>query len=126
VDGATLEGVNLIRQAVLSHFASHFQASNVARPGVENLEFKRLNLVECGNLNKPFVETEVKAAVWECDSFKSPGSDGINFGFFKDLWAELKGDVLRSVSEFHRNGKLTKGIIQLLSLSYRKWTTPNA
>ncbi|CAJ2667239.1 unnamed protein product [Trifolium pratense] len=80
------------------------------RPGVENLQFKRLNHIECCSLIKPFTEAEVKSAVWDCDSYKSPGPDGINFGFFKDFWTELRGDVMRFISDFHRNGKLTKGI----------------
>ncbi|GAU51099.1 hypothetical protein TSUD_411800 [Trifolium subterraneum] len=83
VDDVTLEGVTPIRQAVFLHFASHFKATNVERPGVDNLRFK---------------------------SYKSPGPDSIYFGFIKDFWAELRGDVMRFISEFHRNGKLTKGI----------------
>jgi hypothetical protein len=110
VDGVTLEGVNAVRQAVFSHFEAHFKASSADRPGVDNLVFKRLNLTECGSLTRPFLEEEVKAAVWDCDSFKIPGPDGVNFGFFKEFWVELKEDVLRFVSEFHRNGKLTKGL----------------
>ncbi|CAJ2644440.1 unnamed protein product [Trifolium pratense] len=110
VDGVMLEGVNPIRQAVFSHFESHFQAPNVERPGVDDLQFKRLNPVEIGGLTKPFSEAEVKLAVWDCDSYKSPGPDGINFGFIKDFWAELRGDVMRFISDFHRNGRLTKGI----------------
>jgi hypothetical protein len=34
----------------------------------------------------------------------------VNFGFFKDFWEDLKGDVMRFLSEFHRNRKLTKGL----------------
>ncbi|GAU10072.1 hypothetical protein TSUD_421240, partial [Trifolium subterraneum] len=109
-DGVSIEGVAPIRQAVFSHFASHFKATHVERPGVDNLQFKRLNQVECTSLTKPFSEEEVKAAVWDFDSYKSPGPDGVNFGFIKDFWAELRGDVMRFISEFHRNGKLTKGI----------------
>jgi hypothetical protein len=52
----------------------------------------------------------VHAAVWDCDSYKSPGPDGINFGFLKEFWPELKGDIMRFITEFHRNGKLTRGI----------------
>ncbi|GAU49707.1 hypothetical protein TSUD_135290 [Trifolium subterraneum] len=33
--------------------------------------------------------------VWDCDSYKSPGPDG---------------DIMRFLSEFHRNGRLAKGI----------------
>ncbi|GAU51343.1 hypothetical protein TSUD_13210 [Trifolium subterraneum] len=110
VDGATLEGVDLIRQAVFMHFASHFKASNVVRTGVDNLQFKRLSWPDSGSLTRPFSVDDVKDAVWDCDSFKSPGSDGINLGFFKVFWAELQCDVMRFFSKFHRNGKLTKGV----------------
>jgi hypothetical protein len=105
-----VEGVHPIRQAVFSHFASHFAGNNIDRPGVDHLVFKQLNREECGSPTRPFLESKVKAAVWYCDSFKNPGPDGIYFGFFKDFWVELKGDVMRFISEFHRNGKLTKGI----------------
>lgn len=60
VAGVTLEGVHPIRQAVFSHFANHFKARDVVRPGVENLRFKRLSLVEGSSVTKPFFELEVK------------------------------------------------------------------
>jgi hypothetical protein len=110
VDGVTLEGVHPIRQVVFSHFANHFKARDVVRPGVENLRFRRLSGVEGSGLTRPFSESEVKAAVWDCDSFKSPGPDGVNFGFIKDFWEDMKGEVMRFITEFHRNGKLTKGL----------------
>ncbi|GAU38645.1 hypothetical protein TSUD_276840 [Trifolium subterraneum] len=80
------------------------QAVNVVRLGVDSLTF------EVGSLIKPFSSEEVKAAVWDCDSYKSPGADGVNFGFIKDSWNEMQGDVMRLITEFHRNGRLTKGV----------------
>ena len=53
---------------------------------------------------------EVKAAVWDCDNFKCSGSVGITFGFIKDFWDMLQEDVMCFLLEFHRNGRLTKGI----------------
>ncbi|GAU15239.1 hypothetical protein TSUD_09770 [Trifolium subterraneum] len=99
-DGITLEGVTPIRQAVFSHFASHFKTINLDRPRVDNLQFKRLNHLESGSLIKPFSEAEVRAAVWDCDNFKSPGLDGVNFGFIKDFSEEFRSDVMRFISEF--------------------------
>jgi hypothetical protein len=110
VDGVTLEGVQPIRQAVFAHFAAHFKASHVDRPGVDNLQFRKLSPLEGGSLTKPFTIDEVKSAVWDCDSYKSPGPDGVNYGFIKDFWTELQADLMRFMAEFHRNGKLTKGI----------------
>jgi hypothetical protein len=108
--GVTTEGVHPIRQAVVTHFASHFKASNVVRPGVENLQFRRLNSLEGGSLTKPFPSEEVKAVVWDYDNFKSSGLDGINFGFIKDFWLELQPDIMQFVTKFHRNGKLSKSL----------------
>jgi hypothetical protein len=58
----------------------------------------------------PFGEGEVKAAVWDCDSYKSPGPNDVNFRFIKEFWSLLKEDIMRFMRDFHRNGKLTKGI----------------
>ncbi|GAU50095.1 hypothetical protein TSUD_28830 [Trifolium subterraneum] len=110
VGGFSVEGVAPIRKAVVSHFASHFKAVNVVRPGVDSLTFKRLHPAEVGSLIKPFSLEEVKAAVWDCDSFKSPGPDGVNFGLIKDFWSEMQVDVMSFIAEFHRNDRLTKGI----------------
>jgi hypothetical protein len=65
---------------------------------------------ESGNLIRPFSVDEVKNVVWDCDSYKSPGPDGVSFGFIKHFWQELKEDFMRFLLEFHRNGKLSKGI----------------
>jgi len=110
VDGVEIEGVQPVRNTVFSHFASHFKAQNVDRPSVENLRFRSLSVAEGGGLITPFSVDEVKAAVWDCDSYKSPGPDGVSFGFIKEFWSILKDDLMRFVTEFHRNGKLTKGI----------------
>ena len=67
-------------------------------------------MAESSGLIRPFSLDEVKQAVWECDNFKSPGPDGITFGFIKQFWIELKDDFFRFLNEFHRKGKLTKGV----------------
>jgi hypothetical protein len=46
----------------------------------------------------------------DCDSYECPGPDGISFGFIKDFWDLLKDDLMRFLIEFHRNGRLSKGI----------------
>jgi hypothetical protein len=58
-----------------SHFESHFKANNVERPVVDNLQFRRLDPLQCGSLTKLFSVEEVKVAVWDCDSYKSSGPD---------------------------------------------------
>ncbi|CAJ2671427.1 unnamed protein product [Trifolium pratense] len=57
-----------------------------------------------------YTEEEIKQAVWDCKSMKSPGPDGVSSGFIKDFWEDLKSDIFRFVMEFHEKGKLVKGI----------------
>jgi exonuclease III len=110
VDGARVEGVHNIRAAIFNYFSNHYKSIATRRPGVDGLMFRQLSSGEAGNLTKPFTMEEIKQAVWDCDSYKSPGPDGISFGFIKEFWDILKEDFLRFMVDFHRNGKLTKGL----------------
>ena len=85
VNGAMVEGVNPVRQAVFMHFKNHYLSNRVSQPSVGNMQFQRLSFMEMGTLTKSFSVDEVKAAVWDCDSFKSSSHDGINFGFIKNF-----------------------------------------
>ena len=110
VNGALVEGEENVRNAVFNHFRTHFQPVQSTRPSMEGINFRTLSFTDGACLVKPFTLEEVKAAVWDCDSFKCPGPDGITFGFVKDFWDILQVDVMRFLMEFHRNGKLAKGI----------------
>jgi len=109
-NGNVVEGVQPIRNAVFTHFSNHFKKHQTFRPGVANMNFKTLTVVEGGSLVLPFSVDEVKAAVWDCDSYKSPAPDGVNFGFIKEFWLILKEDIMRFITEFHRNDKLARCI----------------
>jgi exonuclease III len=110
VDGVRVEGVANVRGAVFNHFRHHYKSLNNSRPSVEDMMFKTLSIEEGGSLTGLFSEDEIKQAVWNCDSYKSPGPDGISLGFIKDFWGLLKDDLIRFFNEFHKHGKLTKGI----------------
>lgn len=40
VDGALVEGVENVRNAVFSHFSSHFKLSSAVCPGLDGLNFR--------------------------------------------------------------------------------------
>lgn len=124
VDGVNIEGVHKIRSAVYDHFSHHFKSGGAARPHVGSLAFRKLSSGEAGKLIKPFSLEEVKRVVWESDSYKSPGPDGINFGFLKDFWEVVKDDFMRFIVEFHRNGKLSKGVNSTFIALIPKVTSP--
>jgi len=109
-NGVLIEGVDNVHKVVYTHFSSHFRLVVASRPSMEGLSFRSLAFREGATLVKPFSLDEVKVAVWDCENFKCPGPDGINFGYIKDFWDIMKDDVMRFLVEFHRNGKLAKGI----------------
>ena len=85
VEGNVVGGVSEVREAVFSHFQHHYQALDMNRPRVDGMNFRKLSVLEGNALICPFTEAEVKAAVWDCDGYKSPGPDGIPLGFIKDF-----------------------------------------
>ncbi|GJT51302.1 putative RNA-directed DNA polymerase, eukaryota, reverse transcriptase zinc-binding domain protein [Tanacetum coccineum] len=54
---------------------------------------------------------EIKYAVWQCGSDKSPGPDGFSFKFVKKYWEIMKQDIYKVVMEFCQNSKLPLGLI---------------
>jgi len=110
VNGVLIEGIDNVRNVVLSHFSSHFKSRRVERPIMKDLQFPSLTHREGSSLVKPFSMEEVKDPVWDCDNFKCPGPDRVTFGFIKDFWNILCGDIVCYLVEFHRNGRWTKGI----------------
>jgi len=124
VGGINVVGVQNIRATVYNHFTTHFQPLCAARPCLDGHHFRKLSYGEGGNLTKPFSLEEVKQAVWDCDSFKSPGPDGINFDFIKRFWDFLKNDFMKFLAEFHRNGKLSKRVNSTFIALILKVTSP--
>ncbi|GJY82327.1 RNA-directed DNA polymerase, eukaryota [Tanacetum coccineum] len=52
---------------------------------------------------------EIKSAVWECGTNKSPGLDGFTFEFFRRYWKFLEQDIMVVVTEFFSSGVFPSG-----------------
>jgi hypothetical protein len=101
--------VQEIKQEIFYHFSALFKEQSVNRPLLENMDFNCIGVEENAVLTAEFSEEEIRKAVWECESSKCPGPDGINFGFIKEFWDVIKVDFQRFISEFHTNGRITRG-----------------
>ncbi|XP_060200822.1 uncharacterized protein LOC132629103 [Lycium barbarum] len=56
----------------------------------------------------PFDRKDVKTAIFQIDSNKSPGPDGYRNGFFKASWKVVGDDITEAFLEFFQNGILLK------------------
>lgn len=124
-DGHIVEGVQPIQNVVFSHFKNHYTAQHKIEPVVDNMPFKTLSYVDGGGLIKLLSADKAKAVVWDCDSYKSPRPEGVNFGFIKELWQILKEDIMHFIPEFHQNGKLARGINTTFIALIPKVDTPH-
>nr|GEX67738.1 RNA-directed DNA polymerase, eukaryota [Tanacetum cinerariifolium] len=52
---------------------------------------------------------EIKKAVWDCGTNKSPGTDGFTFDFIRRYWKIMDQDVVNAVHEFFNSSKFPPG-----------------
>jgi hypothetical protein len=98
-DGAATEQRHK-QQVAHTHFSSLFGAASSERLEL-NWEELGLPVADLSDLDAPFSEEEVLAALLQIPSDKAPGPDGFNALFFKACWPIIKGDVLLAFQQLH-------------------------
>ena len=109
IDGDWCDEPHKVKEEVRNFFHQRFLESDFSRPTLDGVAFQTISQQQNNFLVAPFQEEEVKEAIWDCGSQRSPGPDGFNFKFIKQFWELLKPDVLRFLDEFHLNGVFPKG-----------------
>ncbi|GJY01854.1 RNA-directed DNA polymerase, eukaryota [Tanacetum coccineum] len=71
--------------------------------GDENSSFMLLEL------EKPVSCDEIRDAVWDCGTNKSPGPDGFSFEFFRKFWDVIGPDMCVAVEWFFSHNTFTRG-----------------
>lgn len=60
---------------------------------------------ENGMLSAPFMEEEIREAIFSCYAEGAPGPDGLTFLFYQKFWDVVKRDIVNLFRDFHE-GKL--------------------
>ncbi|XP_058756337.1 uncharacterized protein LOC131629577 [Vicia villosa] len=94
VTSCMVESVEDVREAVYNHFGTKFLETEEVRPCLEGISLNSISSEEAEGLESPFLEREIKEAVWACGVNKSPGPDGYSFLFFKKCWHFVKFDFI--------------------------------
>nr|GFD49226.1 RNA-directed DNA polymerase, eukaryota, reverse transcriptase zinc-binding domain protein [Tanacetum cinerariifolium] len=61
------------------------------------------------DLKRNVTYDEIKRAVWDCGTNKSPGLDGFTFDFFRRYRYVIHDDVVKAVEEFFISGTFLPG-----------------
>ena len=109
IDGSWVDDPIKVKQEICSFFNNRFIEPDQCRPVLNGIRFRAIGQQQNDMLVGAFFEEEIRAAVWDYESEKSPGSDGLNFKFVKQFWEILKPDIIRFLTEFHANGVFPRG-----------------
>ena len=88
-----MEEPNKVKELVLEFYKNKMSAIEDIGVMLDNVVFKEISDSENRFLTDSFDEKEIKEAIWNCDSHKSPGPDGVTFSFIKNKYFRKGHDV---------------------------------
>nr|GEV38671.1 RNA-directed DNA polymerase, eukaryota, reverse transcriptase zinc-binding domain protein [Tanacetum cinerariifolium] len=94
-EGIWIEEPNSVKNEFLSHFKERFDSPCSSRLLLDRVFPNRLSVEQNLDLERNMTNEEIKRAVWDCDTDKSPGPDGFTFVFIEDIEILLKKMLLR-------------------------------
>ncbi|GJZ83182.1 RNA-directed DNA polymerase, eukaryota [Tanacetum coccineum] len=109
VDGEWISETNKVRNEFLSHFSNRFSAPPSPRLRLESQFDKVLSQEQNDDLERPISKDEIKCAVWDCGTNKSPGPDGFTFEFIRKYWSIISVDIEDVVSHFFNTDTFSQG-----------------
>ena len=98
-----------VKEETHNFFKRRFEKSEWERLKLDGVNFRSIGQQHNNFVVARFVENEARDAVWECNSEKSLGPDGLNFKFIKEFLDDIKSDLFRFLDELRVNGVFLKG-----------------
>ncbi|GKA06353.1 RNA-directed DNA polymerase, eukaryota [Tanacetum coccineum] len=109
VDGDWVDDPNRVKEEFCNYFASRFQDPGPRECRLNFTFPNRLNSDQLLELEKPVSCDEIRDAVWDCGTNKSPGPDGFSFEFFRKFWDVIGPDMCVAVEWFFSHNTFTRG-----------------
>nr|GEY94452.1 RNA-directed DNA polymerase, eukaryota [Tanacetum cinerariifolium] len=104
-----IKNLDLVKKEFLNHFKNSFGRPNKTRP-VLVTEFPcQLNSMQHMDMEADVTIEDIKNAVWDCGTDKSPGPNGFSFDFYRRFWSVIQKDVVAAVKCFFNYGSIPKG-----------------
>jgi len=100
-----------VSRAFTTYFGNLFTSQGPSRVQ-ECLQYMegRVTASMNSDLLQPFVEDEVRSALFQMQPLKSPGPDGFNAGFFQKSWSTTGPEVTKAVLHFLNGGTFDEAL----------------
>nr|GEU77674.1 RNA-directed DNA polymerase, eukaryota [Tanacetum cinerariifolium] len=107
--GAWIDKPCNVKNEFFNHFANRFASPSGPSIVVDNIMFKQLTSEQVVDLECDITYDEIKRAVWDCGTNKSPGPNGFTFDFIRTFWNTINEDIVNAVREFFNTSKFPPG-----------------
>ncbi|KAF3789361.1 Transposon TX1 uncharacterized protein [Nymphaea thermarum] len=97
-----------ILPALSAHFRDFYSNSLRFRAPLPDIPLYSLSVSSAISLERPFLQQEIRSAVWALGSGKAPGIDGFPVEFFRTFWEACSVDVFAFCEEFATNSVFLK------------------
>ena len=103
-DGIVVDNEVDIVQVISDFFSTLYKSDGLSYQGIEGIEWKPISSHMSDWLERPFEEEKINKATFECDGSKASGPDGSTLELFQTQWETVKGNIIRVLSEFVKDG----------------------
>ena len=93
-----------IVKEILNFFENLYSEEVPQFEGFDGVEWEGISTYLSDWLERPFMEEEIKKAMFDCDGSKTPGPDGYSLAVFQTQWDIVKADILKVFEEFYTSG----------------------
>ncbi|GKC86938.1 hypothetical protein Tco_1147587 [Tanacetum coccineum] len=108
VDGNWIESPKAVKGEFFQHFSSRFDKPDASRATINMRYSKTLTYDQQNELESEVSNVDIKRAVWDCETDKSPCLDGFTFGIYRRFWKIIENDVYDAVKYFFTYGNIPK------------------
>ncbi|GKA17175.1 RNA-directed DNA polymerase, eukaryota [Tanacetum coccineum] len=98
-----------VKKEFFQYFSERFCESVPNGVSIDKDFPKSLSKESQEDIERNITLEEIKKAVWECGTDKSPGPDGYSFGFYRRYWNIINNDVVKAVQWFFNHGEFPEG-----------------
>nr|GEV77080.1 RNA-directed DNA polymerase, eukaryota, reverse transcriptase zinc-binding domain protein [Tanacetum cinerariifolium] len=89
-----------VKNEFLNHFTNRFSKPISPKILLDSQMLHTLASEQVDDLERNVTYGEIKRAVWDYGTNKSPGPDGFSFDFISGYWKIIEKDVVKAVEEF--------------------------
>ncbi|GJU18905.1 RNA-directed DNA polymerase, eukaryota [Tanacetum coccineum] len=100
VNGEWIVDPLAVKSVFLKYFSTQFSSPVSPRICFADQFTNKLSLEQQADLERNISNEEIKSALWDYGTNKSPGPNGFAFEFFRRYWKLLEHDIVAVVKEF--------------------------